>query len=267
MRKTAMNDADKRRLKNAQAASPVMCCCLLLLLVCFARYDGYTLPAWWRDSHSGVVAGRRMVTSEANEETKQIALTFDDGPDPRYTPRILDILRHYHVKATFFVEGRFVRAYPDLARRILAEGHVLGNHTDTHPYLNRQSAEGVHAEIDGCDQALQTTLHLRTFLFRPPRGLWNPIIYQAVKERGDHLILWTVALEHHDAPTPPAMAARALRLLRSRRHCPSARRRQRAPRYDGRRPAPAAGRPPNAGLSLRHRSRAAAHSGQHSQQK
>ena len=209
-----MNDADKKQIGRIRKRRLALCAAALLLLVCFVRYDGYTLPEWWRDAHSGIVRWQAdTLPSEAREEAKYVALTFDDGPDPRCTPRILDILRQYHVKATFFVEGRFVRAYPGLARRILAEGHVLGNHTDTHPYLNRQSAEDVRAEINGCDRALQTVLHLRAFLFRPPRGLWNPTIYRDVKGRGDHLILWTVALEHHDAPTPPAMAARTLRLL------------------------------------------------------
>lgn len=214
-----MNDADKqkpsrtrrRRFLPVFAVLPL----LLLLFACFARYDGYTFPEWWRDAHSGVVRWRAdAAPSQAASEVKQVALTFDDGPDPRYTPRVLDTLRHYNIQATFFVEGRFMRAHPDLARRIIAEGHVLGNHTDTHPYLDRQSADVVRAEIDGCDRTLQTTLHLRTFLFRPPRGQWNPTIYREVRKRGDHLILWTVALEHHDAPTPPEMAARALRLVR-----------------------------------------------------
>ena len=184
-----------------------------LLLVCYARVDGFTLVEWWRDRHSGVVLWHSLKTPAPND-AKVVALTIDDGPDPRYTPHVLDLLQRSHVKATFFVEGRNVRAYPELARRILAQGHSIGNHTNTHPYLNRLSAQQVEAEISGCDRELQTRLGLRTHLFRPPRGLWNPTIYRAAQRDHDHIILWSVALEHHDAPTPTQMADRALRLLR-----------------------------------------------------
>ena len=217
MERAAMNQADNPKPARTRRRHFLAAFLLLLVLGGFVRYEGYTLPEWWRDAHSGIVRWHGEAwgdLSEDSKKVKQVALTFDDGPDPRYTPHVLDILRRYNVSATFFVEGRFVRAHPELARRILAEGHVLGNHTDTHPYLNRQSATAVRTEIEGCDRALQTTLNLHTFLFRPPRGLWNPIIYREMQRRGDHLILWTVALEHQDAPTPPAMAARVLRLLR-----------------------------------------------------
>ena len=114
MRKTAMNDADKQQAKRTRKRRFLLCAAALLLLICFGRYDGYTLPEWWRDAHSGIVCWQAdTVSSEVAGETKQVALTFDDGPDPRCTPRILDILRRYNIKATFFVEGRFLRAYPD----------------------------------------------------------------------------------------------------------------------------------------------------------
>ncbi len=185
---------------------------LLIVCACFARWDGFTLLAWRQARASGVVRWQAETPTNATDAPR-IALTFDDGPDPRYTPAVLAILARYHVHATFFVEGRFVRAHPDLARRIVAQGHVLGNHTDTHPYLNRLDAPAVRAEINACDRTLQDTLGLHTYLFRPPRGLWNAAIYGETARRGDHLVLWTVALEHHDAPASRAMTERALRLL------------------------------------------------------
>ncbi len=186
---------------------------VLALFACFGRVDGFTLSEWWRDCHSGVVVWQGTQT-QSSDGSPCIALTIDDGPDPRYTPQILAILQRYHAKATFFVEGRYVRAHPELARAILAQGHAIGNHTDTHPYLNLLSASQVQAEITACDHTLQAALGLRTHLFRPPRGLWNPTIYNAAQQRHDHIILWSVALEHQDAPTPQQMATRALRLLR-----------------------------------------------------
>ncbi len=151
--------------------------------------------------------------TRASDGTKVVALTIDDGPDPRYTPRVLDILQRGNAHATFFVVGQNVRAHPELARRIIAQGHVIGNHTDTHPYLNRLSAQQVQTEINGCDTALQTRLGLRAYLFRPPRGLWNPTIYRAAQQRDDHIILWSVALEHHATPAPQQMADRVLRMI------------------------------------------------------
>lgn len=154
------------------------------------------------------------VLSHANTGTKVVALTFDDGPDPTYTPRVLNILARYGVRATFFEQGRMIRRYPDIARQTLRAGHVLGNHTETHPYLERLSQGGVAAEMSACDEALSTFVGVRTDLFRSPRGAWNPDIYHETALRNDYLILWSVALEHSDTPTPEGMSARVLKLVK-----------------------------------------------------
>jgi peptidoglycan/xylan/chitin deacetylase (PgdA/CDA1 family) len=180
----------------------------LTLAVCAFSWNGFTLAEWWRETHSGVVL------SEAHTRSRLVALTFDDGPDPRYTPRILAILQQYGAKATFFEEGRQVQAYPALAAEILTQGHVIGNHTYSHPYLTRESRRDVCREISGCERSLETCLHLKSSLFRPPRGQWNPIIYREARREGDHIVLWTVAVEHHEVRTPRAIAERALRLVR-----------------------------------------------------
>jgi peptidoglycan/xylan/chitin deacetylase (PgdA/CDA1 family) len=169
-----------------------------------ATYNGFTLPEWWHDLHSGVVVSR-AVTSE-----KVVAVTFDDGPDPAYTPRVLAILNRYSIHATFFEEGRMIQRYPQLARSVVAQGNVIGNHTFTHPYLTRLSPATIHTEIESCDHVLASDVGISTTLFRSPRGDWNPAVYREVQKRHDHLILWTVALEHHDVPTPQAMAQRVL---------------------------------------------------------
>ena len=172
------------------------------------HWNGFTLVEWWRESHSGVVI------SGAQTSEKRIALTFDDGPDPNYTPRILAILQQYGVKATFFQEGQQVSAYPDIARAVVAQGHVIGNHTFSHPYLNRKSAKEVCQEMADCEHSLETCLHRKSYLFRPPRGQWNPTIYREARRQGDHIILWTLALEHHEVKTPQAMVNRVLRQIR-----------------------------------------------------
>lgn len=174
------------------------------VVFCKVTHNGFTLPEWWHDLHSGVVLSR-ATTSE-----KVVALTFDDGPDPAYTPRVLEILHRYSIHATFFEEGRMIEHYPQLARTVFAQGNVIGNHTFTHPYLTRLSPQAIHHEIDACDRILAADVGISTTLFRSPRGDWNPAVYREVQHDHDHLILWTVALEHHDAPTPQAMAQRVL---------------------------------------------------------
>jgi peptidoglycan/xylan/chitin deacetylase (PgdA/CDA1 family) len=176
---------------------------LATALLC-VRWNGFTLPLWLAEMHSGVVVSR------ASTDSLLVALSFDDGPDPTYTPRVLQILKRYGAKATFFEEGRMIRLHPDLARRVMSEGHVLGNHTETHPYIERFTRAGVHAEIAACDEALRSFVGIRTYLFRPPRGAWNPTIFSEARSRNDHIVLWTIALEHQATPAPGAMAARVL---------------------------------------------------------
>lgn len=179
----------------------------LSVAACAFSWNGFTLVEWWRESHSG------QVLCGARTRQPVVALTFDDGPDPRFTPRILDTLRRYGVKATFFDTGRHVLAYPALARLEVKRGHQIGNHTFSHPYLERQSARKVRSEVTDCETALYRTLGLRSHLFRPPRGTWNPTIFREARRQGDRIILWTVALDHHGVKTPRASAARVMRLV------------------------------------------------------
>ena len=122
----------------------------------------------------------------------KIALTFDDGPNEPYTSQILDILKKYNVKATFFVLGTNVERYPDTARRIVEEGHVIGNHTYDHPYLLIQSKAHIKYEIEKTEQAIFKATHTKPYLFRPPYGVTDNWIYHAVKEHDYITIEWSV---------------------------------------------------------------------------
>jgi len=103
-----------------------------------------------------------------------VALTFDDGPHPQNTPRLLDILAEHGVRATFFVIGTRVRRYPEIARRIVAEGHELGNHTWQHPLLTEYGDGGVLSEIDRTQEVIWQTVGQVPATFRPPYGAISP---------------------------------------------------------------------------------------------
>ena len=101
-------------------------------------------------------------------EPHEVALTFDDGPDPKYTPQILDILRQYGAQATFFVIGRNAENHPDLVRRILKEGHEIGNHTYTHPNLSEAKSEQITLELNATQRLIEWLTGRSTILLRPP---------------------------------------------------------------------------------------------------
>jgi peptidoglycan/xylan/chitin deacetylase (PgdA/CDA1 family) len=122
---------------------------------------------------------------------RRIALTFDDGPACPYTERILDILRERKVPATFFVCGKNVERAPEILRRILAEGHAVGNHTYSHPFIYFRSRAEIAAEIDRAQEAIQIAAGYRPTLFRPPYGARWFGLMPVLRERGLHLVQWS----------------------------------------------------------------------------
>jgi peptidoglycan/xylan/chitin deacetylase (PgdA/CDA1 family) len=121
-----------------------------------------------------------------------MALTFDDGPDDRFTPMVLDILKHENVKATFFLVGRRAARRPDLVRRIVAEGHDIGNHSMTHPLLTKVTPVRLHAELEATDHLLRHLTGRPVTLFRPPYGAFDQPILQAAKALGYRTVLWDI---------------------------------------------------------------------------
>ena len=98
----------------------------------------------------------------------QVALTFDDGPDPTWTPQVLDILKRYNIKATFFLVGSQAEQYPDIVKRIVDEGHLVGNHTYTHANLAEIPAQQVRIELNATQRLIESITGRSTTLFRPP---------------------------------------------------------------------------------------------------
>ncbi|MBC7472377.1 MAG: glycosyltransferase [candidate division SR1 bacterium] len=110
----------------------------------------------------------RSIVQRVGYKPKTLSLTFDDGPDPIYTPQILDILKKYNIKATFFVIGKNIKEYPEIAKRIVSEGHIIANHSYSHPRLNNLSTVTVDTEISGTDEILRQLVNVKTDFFRTP---------------------------------------------------------------------------------------------------
>ena len=145
-------------------------------------------------------------------ETKQkvVALTFDDGPDAKYTPTVLRLAREKKLRLTFFLVGREIEHHPDLARQEVAEGHAIGNHTWDHPVLTFDTEPQDISELERCESEIEKVCGERTYMFRPPKGMWNDDTFLAADRLGYRIILWSVALEHRTAKTPQAMARRVI---------------------------------------------------------
>jgi peptidoglycan/xylan/chitin deacetylase (PgdA/CDA1 family) len=120
------------------------------------------------------------------------ALTFDDGPNPAITPKLLDLLDRYRVKATFFVVGKFVRESPTLVKEIVARGHLIGNHTDSHPNLFFCGPAETRAELRRCTEAIQQAVWFEPRWFRPPFGFRSPWLSDIVHQQGMHTVMWTL---------------------------------------------------------------------------
>ncbi|MCH5584120.1 polysaccharide deacetylase family protein [Shimazuella sp. AN120528] len=123
---------------------------------------------------------------------KQVALTFDDGPDNNYTPKILDILKKEHIKATFFVVGTMAKRYPSSLKRIYDEGHVIGNHSWNHPVLSKLPAPAVMKQIEDTNNVVTSVIGKTPILVRPPYGALNKKLESVVGKKGFKLIYWDV---------------------------------------------------------------------------
>ena len=126
---------------------------------------------------------------QTQRHAKMVALTFDDGPDPTTTPQALDILNKYHVKATFFMLGKNVSAYPEVAKRVRQEGHEIGIHTWNHPVLTKLPLEAAQKEIMDTKEVIQKVTGVQTKITRPPYGSINSAIQYAVDQA---FIMWDV---------------------------------------------------------------------------
>ena len=152
-------------------------CFLLLLLLTIA---------------SPIVTEAACGVSHGARETKRIALSFDDGPHPRFTPIILDLLDRYGIKATFFMIGRNVESYPVVAKEVMARGHEIGNHTFSHPHMRAVSEKELLWEIEQTEKILADNGIPRPRLFRPPEGFRSEGQVKKLADAGYTTVIWSL---------------------------------------------------------------------------
>ena len=146
---------------------------------------------------------------EGTPDSCMLALTFDDGPDPDITPRVLDSLDEIGARATFFMLGEQVRKYPAVARMVLQRGHLIGNHSMTHSKMFLMSRKEAAREIEDTQTALSDAVGIEPKWFRPPYGIFDLTTADEVRNRGLAMVLWTV-LSGDYSDDPPDRILRRL---------------------------------------------------------
>ncbi len=153
--------------------------------------------------------------SEVKTSQKIVALTFDDGPYPPYTGQVLDILREEGVPATFFVIGRNAEKYPDMVRRMVAEGHQVGNHTYNHVDLLKADRATIADEVDRTNRAIAAITGAPAKVVRPPHGFRDAVVLEVMAERGLKVVEWSVLSRDWTNPGVATIAQRTLDKVKS----------------------------------------------------
>ena len=178
--------------------------CMAILVVLGTFYFIYDVKWWaflllflfwlamtvWGSADIGLGYFVKTYCNNPNEKQRKIAISFDDGPHPM-TAKVLDVLQKYEVKASFFCIGKQIEKYPDVFKRIIEEGHVVGNHSYSHSTgFGFSSTDKVVGEIELTNDLIERLSGKKVLLFRPPFGVTNPQISRAVKRTGQFVIGW-----------------------------------------------------------------------------
>ena len=155
----------------------------------------------------------------ASGNPNEIALTYDDGPNDIVTERLLDVLAHSNVRATFFLIGRYVGQRPQIARAIASAGHLVGNHSMTHPWLAWQSSARIRQELTDCNALLEDTLGIPIRYFRAPHGARRPAVLSIARSLGLTPVQWNIIPRDWQPIGAEEIAARTVRgITRNQQH-------------------------------------------------
>ncbi|WP_042433071.1 polysaccharide deacetylase family protein [Streptacidiphilus anmyonensis] len=181
--------------------------------------EGGSLTGRAEEFHEGVRRGERTVAEltaagrcleHGHRGSPRVALTFDDGPDPVHTRRVLEILERYGARATFFCVGHHVAALPDEVRRIAAAGHEVGNHSWSHPFLPDLTPDELREQIDRTTEAVAAVTGAAPTRFRPPYGALTPEVLAVLERHPATLTMWDVDSRDWTRPGPERIAATVL---------------------------------------------------------
>jgi peptidoglycan-N-acetylglucosamine deacetylase len=174
---------------------------------------GYAYASRWPGSQ---LFGRTLV---APRRPRELALTYDDGPNPNWTPRLLDVLAEHKVHATFFMVGRFVKAERDLARRVFEAGHLIGNHSWSHPKLSAASDAQVLEELTRTNDILAQIIGAPIRFFRPPFGARRPYVLKLARQLGLVPVTWNAMTSDWSEPSADKIATSLMNKIdRNQRH-------------------------------------------------
>ncbi|MEG4270971.1 MULTISPECIES: polysaccharide deacetylase family protein [unclassified Microcoleus] len=134
--------------------------------------------------------GTTIRHAKLDSQHKAIALTFDDGPWPKTTTQILDILKENNIKATFFWVGKYLQNYPEIGKQVAAAGHAIGNHTWSHQYL-QYNEDGAAREIDRTSSLIEDLTGIQTSMFRPPGGILNNGLTAYAQKKNYAVVMWS----------------------------------------------------------------------------
>jgi peptidoglycan/xylan/chitin deacetylase (PgdA/CDA1 family) len=200
--------ANHRTVARAAAWIPTITMGLGMRALTMIAAGSYAYAGLWPESQ---IFGPCVVASKRPNE---IALTYDDGPADPDTLDLLDVLAKHGVRATFFMIGQFVQKRPEIARAVAAAGHLIGNHTMTHPLLLTRSPRIVRQQLQDCNAALEDALGAPVGWFRPPHGSRRPDILRSARELGLKTVMWNAMGYDWKPTTPEAVEQNILRGFR-----------------------------------------------------
>src|SRR5467141_4131880 len=158
---------------------------------------------WYGSTFTGLARG-----------SKQLALTYDDGPNDPHTLRLLEVLAKHNVKATFFLIGRYVRQRSEIARELTTAGHTAGNHTSSHALLTLKGQAEIRRQLSDCRAALSDAIGEHSNLFRPPFGGRRPAVLRIARQLHLEPVMWSVTGYDWDAPRAEIIERKVTKQIR-----------------------------------------------------
>lgn len=145
---------------------------------------------------------------------KEVYITFDDGPDPKYTPEVLLLLKKYNIKASFFLIGEKLIQYPLIVKQIQQAGHTIGNHSFSHKSMKFCSKDRIIKEILDTDNLIQKITHAKPVYFRPPYGRFDPRFKKILQQNGYSMIMWSLLSYDFSADTSEKITKHIIRHIK-----------------------------------------------------